>query len=796
MAKLESSTLSWTTTNATTVTIDQGVGAVALTGTVDVTPTVDTTYTLTADGTGGPVTQQVTVTVTDPSAVTIDSFTADPITIALGASSTLSWATTNASTVNIDQSIGTVAGTGTVDVTPTETTTYTLTADGTGGPLTQQVTVNVVTIAAPDRWWKLDDGSGTTAADSSGNAVDGTLVNMDAGAWTTGLDGSALVFDGVDDHLSIPDNTLPTESYYADGDFTVVFWMKLSADAQMHLMRRSTESAQWWAMGRSLHVKKDGANPMYLEGFVWDGTEEFATGTTPLQLDTWYHVAGVYNCDGGGGGLRVFLDGALEGTAYFGGMGGFPQDSWFIGRELDDPGVKYYAAFDGVIDDIRVYNAVLTDAEIAGLATGTAEPTVTITAPDASASETGPDTGTFRVSRTGDTTAALAVALDFTGSTAAAADYTSAPDISGGSVDIPAGEPYVDVVITPVADGDDTETDEDIVVAVDDSGGGYVAGSPATATVTIAVAPDNPPAVTITSPSDGEHVYDTVNVSGSASDDIGVDTVEVNVGGAGYVMATGDASWSIWTCSFDASALSDGDYQIDVRATDTGGNETVVSTTITVDPSATTEPSINVTSPAGGETWYVGTTRTISWTAINLDAVAIFYSTNDGGFWNIVDDAIMATESEWGAYPWTVPDEASPDCVVKVQGYLGEVPTQSGTFTISAVTDNDGDGMDDDWENATFGDMSHDETTNADGDGATDYEEFMAGTDPLVNEGGSLGSDDSGCSAGSGSASGSAAFTLLLAAALVVLYGGRARATARPNPDAAPAEPGLRQGGE
>jgi YD repeat-containing protein len=62
-------TLSWTTTNATGVSINNGVGAVSpiAAGNVSVSPTVTTTYTLTATGTGGPVTASATVTVTAPS---------------------------------------------------------------------------------------------------------------------------------------------------------------------------------------------------------------------------------------------------------------------------------------------------------------------------------------------------------------------------------------------------------------------------------------------------------------------------------------------------------------------------------------------------------------------------------------------------------------------------------------------------------------------------------------------------------------------------------------------------------
>lgn len=59
----ESSNLSWSVTDATGVTIDNGVGSVALTGTTAVNPTATTTYTLTATNTAGSVTGSVTVTV-------------------------------------------------------------------------------------------------------------------------------------------------------------------------------------------------------------------------------------------------------------------------------------------------------------------------------------------------------------------------------------------------------------------------------------------------------------------------------------------------------------------------------------------------------------------------------------------------------------------------------------------------------------------------------------------------------------------------------------------------------------
>jgi YVTN family beta-propeller protein len=143
----QSSTLSWTTTNATSASINQGIGTVALNGTKAVTPTSTKTYTITVKGAGGAVTAQATVTVT--AALPVVTFGASPATIQLGESSILTWTTANATSVSIDNGIGNVALNGSKAVTPSQTTTYTLTAKGTGGTVTAGAQVQVNTTPAP-----------------------------------------------------------------------------------------------------------------------------------------------------------------------------------------------------------------------------------------------------------------------------------------------------------------------------------------------------------------------------------------------------------------------------------------------------------------------------------------------------------------------------------------------------------------------------------------------------------------------------------------------------------------------
>lgn len=203
----QSSNLIWTTTNAmtnaTTVTIDNGVGSQALSGSTTVHPTQTTTYTLTSTGAGGTMMSQAMVTVASVPTINFyvdttatgtwterdyatffnrlhipdfsfcgPAFTADPTTVTSGVASTPSWTTTGASltsvtivsgssatlhwttsgaqSVTIDQGIGLVTASGTLLVSPRQTTTYTLTATNADGSSSAAASV-VVTAAVPPK---------------------------------------------------------------------------------------------------------------------------------------------------------------------------------------------------------------------------------------------------------------------------------------------------------------------------------------------------------------------------------------------------------------------------------------------------------------------------------------------------------------------------------------------------------------------------------------------------------------------------------------------------------------------
>ncbi len=145
----ESARLFYDTVNATGVTITPGVGSVGTSGNVVVTPSATTNYTITATNTFGSATCSVSVQVTPGSAPRIDRFSASPLNIAVGGVSTLVWQVENATTVNITPNPGSVGLVGTQDVSPAQTTTYTLTASNSFGSVSATVTVNVIPPPTP-----------------------------------------------------------------------------------------------------------------------------------------------------------------------------------------------------------------------------------------------------------------------------------------------------------------------------------------------------------------------------------------------------------------------------------------------------------------------------------------------------------------------------------------------------------------------------------------------------------------------------------------------------------------------
>jgi len=142
-----STVLSWSASNANSVSIT-GLGTFPASGSVKVTPTATTTYTATASGPGGTTASSTVVNVTTSSQKPTIALSAQPNSVAAGASAVLSWTTTNATSVSI-AGVGTFGATGSVNVTPASTATYTATATGIGGTAASTTTVTVTSSQPP-----------------------------------------------------------------------------------------------------------------------------------------------------------------------------------------------------------------------------------------------------------------------------------------------------------------------------------------------------------------------------------------------------------------------------------------------------------------------------------------------------------------------------------------------------------------------------------------------------------------------------------------------------------------------
>ena len=195
----ENATLTWTSQNAATASLNQGIGAVVLNGNQNVGPlTATTTYTLTVTGNGsatcnteiGVILPPPPPPPTPPSCV----ISANPSSVYYKGSSTLNWTSQNATGASIDQNIGSVPVNGSRAVSYiTSTKTYTLTITGGGGTATCSTTVTVIpkpktptcTLSAYPTTVK--SGENTTLTWSSQYA---TAVSIDQGIGSVALSGS------------------------------------------------------------------------------------------------------------------------------------------------------------------------------------------------------------------------------------------------------------------------------------------------------------------------------------------------------------------------------------------------------------------------------------------------------------------------------------------------------------------------------------------------------------------------------------------------------------------------------
>jgi len=202
-----------------------------------------------------------------------------------------------------------------------------------------------VAAGTPAGYWNFDETSGTSAADSSGNVFTGTLVN--GVTWTSaGKVNGALNFDGVDDYVSI---ALP--AYNFTGNFSMSVWLKTSVAGSI--------------MGFTGALPKNGAHDkeLFIDTAGKVNFRLYPQGTLRSNLTvsdgSWHHLAATYATDAS---MKIYADGTIDATNPTQGNSASYGGYFTIGIQGQD-----YGYFNGIIDEVKIFNYALSAAEVSSL---------------------------------------------------------------------------------------------------------------------------------------------------------------------------------------------------------------------------------------------------------------------------------------------------------------------------------------------------------------------------------------------------------------------------------------------
>ncbi|MCK4751803.1 MAG: hypothetical protein KAS75_00040, partial [Planctomycetes bacterium] len=202
--------------------------------------------------------------------------------------------------------------------------------------------------------WKLDETTGNIASDSAGTN-NGTL--MGDPTWTTGQIDGALDFDGSGDYIA--GSTSPFD--FENTTFTVCLWFNKAQPTGVMLSEGSYKGG--WQISDGGGTNYGGVKVMIKR------KNSTSSAYTSISQDTyddglWHHMAAVITTsttDYLGNSVDIYIDGAL--IPVFEIMGNYPygssDENWRIAARPTDP-----AYYNGLIDDVRIYDKALSAEEI------------------------------------------------------------------------------------------------------------------------------------------------------------------------------------------------------------------------------------------------------------------------------------------------------------------------------------------------------------------------------------------------------------------------------------------------
>lgn len=216
-------------------------------------------------------------------------------------------------------------------------------------------TANIVsnadfTITDMRHWWKLDESSGTDAADSIGTE-DGALY--DGATWSTsGKLNNALSLDGTDDYVKISDDN--TIDVYSSDSVSLALWFKAdTGGSEQYLFNKGYGEDNKYYM-----LRLESTGELYTG--VGDGDAAFFQTTGTYDDATWHHAVVVI--DRATDKLILYVDGSEAGYASITAVGGMDQ-----GKHLYLGTQKTTNYFDGLMDEFLFYNYALSSSEVSTL---------------------------------------------------------------------------------------------------------------------------------------------------------------------------------------------------------------------------------------------------------------------------------------------------------------------------------------------------------------------------------------------------------------------------------------------
>ena len=224
-------------------------------------------------------------------------------------------------------------------------------------------------------FWPLDyfnKKTSVTAQAITGKAVDtssGLIFNLDGSSdlnlkngakvtTTDGVGGKAVSFDGFDDYAEISNSNNPSA-------YTLSAWVKPDLLTTQNIIVRTDSRGPLSSWSHQLRI-----NSRKLEHYLYDGNWRNVSGKTSLQPGQWYHVVGTAQNNGA---MKLYVNGQEEGTSINVGTLWSGGNRYLVGSNSNG-----FVYFNGLIDEVRIYNRVLTaddvkalyDAQKAQLASG------------------------------------------------------------------------------------------------------------------------------------------------------------------------------------------------------------------------------------------------------------------------------------------------------------------------------------------------------------------------------------------------------------------------------------------